>query len=129
MANGYVVEDVVKNGASVVLGASETDTVVSNTIRMSAEDSKFMLIRLAVDTTTVATGITANLQHSWDGGTTWEDLGSGAQVSITGDGTFQIEHDYAASNNSLAWPLARVVVSTGAGDAATVDNVYISRRL
>lgn len=129
MAQGYTVENVVKSGTAQTLGASETDTVVSNTFRMSAEDSKFFLARLDTSSSTVATGITANLQHSWDGGTTWEDIGSGVQVSITGDASYQMELEYSASNTTLAWPLARIVVSTGAGDAVTVDAVYISRRL
>jgi hypothetical protein len=118
-----------KKGAAQTLGASETDTVVTKDFRLSGEDSKFLLIRLDTSSVTVATAVTANLQHSWDGGTTWEDLGSGSQVSITGNDSYQIEHDYAAANTSLAWPLARVVVSTGSGDAATVDAVYVSRRL
>ena len=77
----------------------------------------------------MTSAVTANLQHSWDGGTTWEDIGSGAQVSITGNDSYQIEHDYAAANTTLAWPLARVVITTGASDAATVDAVYVTRRL
>lgn len=129
MANGYTVENVLKGGAAVTLGASETDTVVSETIRMSAEDSKCMLVRLDTSSSTVATGITANLQHSWDGGTTWEDIGSGVQVSLTGDATYQMELEHTAANTTLAWPLCRVVVSSGSGDAITVDAVYVTRRL
>ena len=129
MANGYTVENVLKGGAQVAVGASETDTVVSNDFRMSAEDSKFLLVRIDTSSVTVTNAVTANLQHSWDGGTTWEDLGSGSQVSIAGNASYQIEHDYAASNTSLAWPLARIVVTSGVSDAADIDAVYISRRL
>lgn len=129
MANGYTVDNVLLRGSAVTLGASETDTVVSNSFNLSGEDSKFFLVRLDTSSVTVTNAVTANLQHSWDGGTTWEDLGSGSQVSITGNNSYQIEHDYAASNTSLAWPLARIVVTTGVSDACTVDAVYISRRL
>lgn len=128
-ANGYTVEDMLLPSGAVTLGASETDTAVTKVFKLSGEDSKFLLIRLDTSSVTVTNAVTANLQHSWDGGTTWEDLGSGSQVSIAGNASYQIEHDYAASNTSLAWPLARVVVTTGVGDAATVDAVYVSRRL
>lgn len=128
MANGHSIRNYLLNGSAVTLGASETDTPVTTTFAMSAEDSKYCLIRIDTSSVTVTNAVTANLQHSWDGGTTWEDLGSGSQVSITGNDSYQIEHDYAAANTSLTWPLARVVVSTGVSDACTVDAVYVSRR-
>lgn len=128
-ANGYTVENVLKKGTAQVIGASETSTVVSEVFRMSAEDSKFCLIRLDTNTVTVTNAVTADLQHSWDGGTTWEDVGTGAQVAIAGNNTYQIEMDYAAANTSLVWPLARVVINSGVGDAATVAAIYVTRRL
>ena len=129
MANGYVIENILKNQTAVVIGASETDTVVSNVVRMTGEDSKFSLVRLDTSSVTVTNAVTANLQHSWDGGTTWEDIGSGVQVAITGNASYQIELEYSAANSSLSWPLARVVVTSGVSDAATIDAIYISRRL
>ena len=124
----YGVDNMVPARGAITLGASETDTVVSEVFDMSNEDSKYSLIRLDTSSVTVTNAVTANLQHSWDGGTTWEDIGSGVQVSITGNNTYQMELDYSAANSSLAWPLARVVVTTGVGDACTVDAVYVSRR-
>lgn len=128
MANGFSVRDYLLQGSSVTLGASETDTVVSFNFPMSAEDSKFCLIRLDTSAVTVTNAVTANLQHSWDGGTTWEDVGSDSQVSITGNASYQIRHLHTNSNATETWPLARVVITTGASDACTVDAVYVSRR-
>lgn len=129
MSNGYQSKNVLKQQTAVVVGASETDTVVTNEFRMSGEDSKYFLARIDANTVTVTNAVTANLQHSWDGGTTWEDVGSGAQVAIAGNNTYQIELEFSASNSTLTWPLARIVVTSGVDDAATIAAVYISRRL
>lgn len=128
MANGNSVRNYLKVSGAVTLGASETDTVVSETFAMSAEDSKFCLVRLDTSSVTVTNAVTANLQHSWDGGTTWEDIGTDSQVAIAGNNTYQITHDSTSTNSTISWPLARVVVTTGVGDACTVDAVYVSRR-
>lgn len=128
MANGHSSRDFLLPSGAVTLGASETDTVVSSVFAMSAEDSKHCLIRLDTSSVTVTNAVTANLQHSWDGGTTWEDVGSDSQVSITGNASYQISHEHTATNSTATWPIARVVVSTGVSDACTVDAVYVSRR-
>jgi len=129
MSNGYQSKNVLKQQTAVVIGASETDTPITNEFRMSGEDSKYFLARIDANTVTVTNAVTANLQHSWDGGTTWEDVGSGAQVAIAGNDTYQIELEYTAANTTLTWPLARIVVTSGVDDAATIAAVYISRRL
>jgi hypothetical protein len=128
-ANGYSARNYLKKGATITLGASETDTVVSEVFRVSAGDSLYLNVYLTADNTTVATGITANLQHSYDGGTTWLDVGSNSQVSITGDADFQIKHKFDETNDQVMWPMGRVVVSTGAGDAADITAVRVTRRL
>jgi hypothetical protein len=128
MANGYSQRDMLLRGAQVAVGASETDTVVTNTFAMSPEDSKFCLIRIVCTSVTVTNAISAELEHSWDGGTTWLTLGTDDDVSISGNGTFEIEHNHENTNSQLTWPLCRVTVTSGVSDAVDVDAVYVTRR-
>jgi hypothetical protein len=121
-------KDLLKNGAQVAIGASETNTPITGVFSVSAEDSKYMLIYLTASSTTVTNAITAKLQTSYDGGSNFIDVGSAAQVSITGDGDFEITHMFEESNDRLLWPLARVVITSGVSDAVDVDAVYVTRR-
>jgi len=42
---------------------------------------------------------------------------------------YELENNVYDGTDTATWPLARVVCITGAGDTATVSNVYVSRRL
>lgn len=131
MANGYSLRDVLLNGSSVTLGASETDTVVSNTFSLSAADSLEFKVRIKTSSTTVTTAITANLQHQWEESEGFADVGNQAQVSITGDGWFEFKMSVHNSTDEAQLPIAplgRVVVSSGTSDAVTIDKVLITRR-
>lgn len=126
----YTMDDKLLDLTSVVLGASETNTVVSEVVRISDEDSRCINIDITAASTTVATGITAKLQDSAQGGAlaSWNDNGT---VSITGDGVFTIDLLAEASGDQANLPLRpyiRVVVSTGVGDAATISKVLVSKR-
>lgn len=127
----YVAKNELLNGASQAVTASQTAKVVSNVFRITAQDSLNFLCRVKAASTTVAAAITAKLQESWDG-TNWEAVGNRAQVSITADGTFEIS--LVATDTSDAaqlplWPQARVVIDTGAGDAVTITEVWVTKRL
>lgn len=118
-------------GAGKVLGASETATVVSREFRISAADSLNFRMAIKVSTVTVAAAVTAKLQHSWNGGTTWAAVGNRAQVAITADGVFEIS--LVATDTSDAaqlplYPLARLVCDTGGGDAVTFDEIWVVHR-
>jgi hypothetical protein len=41
---------------------------------------------------------------------------------------YEIENNIYDGTDTAIWPLARVICTTGAGDTATVSNVYVSRR-
>lgn len=132
MSDGYKTKNYIKRGQSVVVGASETDTIVTDPWSVSSQDSLYTLIKLKCTTVTVAAAITAKLQHSWDGGTTWEAVGNRAQVTVTADGVFLISvisTDTSDAAQLPLWPLARLTLTTGAGDAATVTEVWVSRRV
>lgn len=123
---GYTAKDLLTDKTNIVIGASETDTVVTRNFKISNGDSKSMLVKVEAITTTIGTAVTANLQDSWDGGTTWADVKT---VSITGDGAFEIEVNALDGADTLMWPLGRVTIDSGSGDAATITNVYVTRRL
>ena len=118
--------DELLGGASVAVGASETDTPVSEVFFV--EDPNSMLVELTCSGVTVTTGITAKLQESMDK-TNWSDKSATGQVAISANGRFFIRLSaYNDSNSDM--PLAdalRVVVSSGAGDAVTVDSVKVAK--
>jgi hypothetical protein len=117
---GYVTREVLLNGSSVVLGASETNTVVSENHRIGCELKDHQMVAISAASVTAGAGITAKLQHSWDGGSTFIDVTS-ASVAITADGVFHI------ATQTQLYPIQRVVVTTGAGSAATINSVVMLR--
>lgn len=123
---GYTSRDLLTDKTSIVIGASETDTVVTRNFPITHEDSKSMIVKVEVTTTTITNAVTANLQDSWDGGTTWADVKT---VSITGDGAFEIEVNAIDGADTLMWPLGRITIDSGVDDAATITNVWVTRRL
>lgn len=132
MSNGYTSKNEQLRGASVVIGASATDTVVSNVFRLSQMDSLNFLCIVKAASVTSTTGITAKLQHSHDGGTTWADVGNRAQATIAANGNATISIVATDSSDAAQlplWTLGRVVVSTGADDAVTITEVWVAKRL
>ena len=111
---------------SQVLGAAVTAQPVTQNFGITEGDSLQTSITVVCTDVTAGAGITAKLQDSYDGGTTWEDACS---VAVTADGHFEIVHNVAEGDVDPLWNVARVVVTTGAGSAVTVDAVYVSRRL
>lgn len=122
----WLVRDLLKDNASVVLGAAETNTVVSE--QLYIHDPSHLIVDVTCASVTAATGITVKLQDSVDG-SVWNSKSSESQVSITGNGVFsfnlKIENSSDQADMPLR-PLLRVVASTGAGDAVTITHVRIS---
>lgn len=117
----------VKRGNSV--GASATNEPVSLAFGINSFQAKNFLAAIVAEGVTSATAITAKLQHSYDDGQTFVDVGDQAQATITGDGVFYIRANIevaAAAAQLPLFPTVRVVVSSGAGDAATVSAVWVS---
>lgn len=131
MSDGYKSVSMLLAGAAQAVAQSQTNQAVTKSFMMSSEDSLFFLAKIKTSSTTVAAAITAKLQESYDG-STWEDVGSPANVSITGDGTFEISLNNGVAADAAVlptWQHCRVVVTTGAGDSVTIDNVWVSRRM
>ena len=127
MTEGHYTKNVLLNGAAQVVGESVTAQAVSNEFRINAEDSLNFRMSILTTTSTVAVGITAKLQHSWDGGATWFAVGSRAQVAITGDDSFEISlvvTDTSDAAQLPLYPLGRLVIDTGAGDAVTITEIW-----
>lgn len=119
-------KEILLNGSSVTIGASETNTVVSDVIRI--QDPLHIRIDVKCSGVTAATGVTAKIQDSVDK-TVWNTKGSEGNVAITANGTFSIALLAENSSDQAELPLrpfVRVVVTSGAGDAATVTSVMAS---
>ena len=131
MANGYSPTDKKIAGLQPI-GASESEVLVGS-LGLSAGGSRHLRIDIAVSSVTVTTGITAKLQMAPRGGDTFTDLaGANASVAITGNGVFSLTQAVERAADQANMPLMkniRVVITTQAGDAVTVDNVLASQEL
>ncbi len=122
-------------GASQTVGASATDTPVSAPFNITARSSlEGLRVDLAVSSATATTGITAKLQHSYDGGTTWDDVDATiAKVAVTTTASalrFSIPLNARDSTDSPVFPLrplGRVVVSSGLSDTVTITDVRVTQ--
>jgi hypothetical protein len=129
MARTWVSRDVLLNNTSVVVGASETNTVVSETFRI--HDPSRIIVDITASSVTDAgadSSIVAKIQDS-SGSGTWSTKGSEGNVAITGNGTFSITLMIENSSDQAELPLrplGRIVVTTAAGDTATIDNVRVT---
>lgn len=115
---GYSTERRLLGGVSQTVGNSETNTPVSREYKISESDADNHLIRVKCSSTTGSP--TIKLQHTWSVDDGFVDV-SGATTTAA-DGTVEI------ATTGPIWPWARVVITTGGGDATTVDQVYTSSR-
>lgn len=121
--NAWVQQDVTLNAGQVV-GASATNTPISKEYRVTSWGALRQQIAVKASAVTLAVAITAKLQTSIDGGTTWVDSKT---VAVTANGVFYIKLLETVAGDQTYLPLlntARVVLTTGAGDTATIDWVY-----
>ena len=114
------------NGASITVGASATKTPVSNEFAIT--NPTRLLAYITASGVTVTTAISAILQTK-SGSASWQDS---KPVSITTNGTFTIKLLDTIAGDQTYLPLGqrcRLVITTGTGDAVTVDAVTITRDL
>lgn len=108
-------------------GASETESELVR-FSLSYESSLNLRVDLLASSVTSSTGITAKLQHRTTGGA-YEDLAtSNSSVAIAADGTHSITLHIQRSGDQADMPLrkaCRLVMTTGAGDAVTIDDVIV----
>lgn len=132
MSNGYFQEAVLKNGTAVVVGASATDTVISNEFHITTSGSKHLRIIVVADSVTAGAGITWELDQ-WlgldeDGNDEWATVGAPKTVAITGDGVTTMMWNSDVAADAAYLPLTnkcRVTVTTGVGSAVTIEAVRV----
>lgn len=123
-ANGYNVKEAILYGTSVSCSESST-TPITEVFKMSGADSKNFLMRITVSAITVGTAISVVLQDSPDG-INWSTVKS---TSISATTRYEQEVNLFNGTDTAMWPLARIVVTTGSGDSATISSCLITRRL
>jgi hypothetical protein len=121
--NGWYVADYKLPTVSAV-GASVTNSPISKEFSLSqCAATRAFVVKIKVTGVTLATAITAKLQSGIDG-----EYVDSKTVSITADGNFYIKLLAAAAADQTFFPLlntARVVITTGAGDAVTISKVQV----
>lgn len=127
MANGFGVLPILKQGATQAVAQNQTKQVVSGEATpCSAGDTEITQVFLTLSSTVVATSVTAYLEDTHDGGTTWNTVAS-ASIS-NGATSAEIVHNIHDGAADPMWPVCRVSITTGAGDSLNVTACRISRR-
>lgn len=123
----YKSENIVKDGTSVSLGASETNTVVSESFRIN--DPTRLVVDFYVSAVTDAgsdSSVIVTLQSS-SGGDNWVAAKAAAAVTTTGWKSITLLAELAGDQTYLPLrPLIRVVATTAAGDALTIRDIIVS---
>ena len=123
--NGWSALDIGLDGKAV--GASATNAVISKEYGVTAGGAMACAVKVTLSGVTVATGIKAKLQSAI--GSDWVDA---KDVNVTGNGSVYIKLHYGHADHKDLLPLlnkGRVVLTTGAGDAATVVSVQVLQEL
>lgn len=126
MSNGWTPKDrTLPNIATI--GASQTDSPISDIISLSAGGALNLVIAINVSAITVGAGVTAKLQSGING--VFVDSKT-LSLTTTGYAFIKLQANLIADQAYL--PLlasAKVVVTTGAGSSVTVSGVYILQEL
>lgn len=104
--------------------ASQTKAQTSDLFRLSHEDSKHLAIQ--VKASAVTGTVTAYLQTSIDGGSTWRE---DASVVVVNTSPVLLEYYYEVESHVTLFPLARLVITTAAESTVTVESIKATRRL
>lgn len=107
-----------------VVGASTTNTPISKTFTITHGGSTNIVIAIKASSVTAGAGITAKLRTGIGANTPVDSK----TVSITADGIAYIKLNVNISADQTHLPLlsiGEVVLTTGAGSAATIDAVWV----
>lgn len=119
--------EVLYKGQQQVVGESKTDAPLSGPNPIQISDPLNVIVDIVVSAIVVAVGVTAKLQTQAGDGA-WQDSKT---LALTTTGTKTIKITQADADDAAYLPIRpkmRVVVTTGAGDAVTVDSVIVSKR-
>lgn len=101
---------------------SASEQQISTVNRLTGADSRDMFITAEVSGVSGVGGV-IKLQQAHRRGATFVDV-AGASVTITGNGTFEIEINREPGVASALKPYIRLVATTGGSDAFTVDRLH-----
>jgi len=133
MANGYFSENMLLKSGGVTLGASVTAEQVSKLFHITAQGALNLRVDVVCDTVTAGAGITWKLQTSSgvnkDGAQDWQDFGAPTTVNVAAAGSTSLALNVQDVTNDEAYlplrPLARIVMTTGAGSKVTVERISV----
>jgi len=131
MANSYTPQDFRLVKPTKVLGASLTNEAISNEIGLTYNGSLNLRVDVVTSAVTVGAGITVKLQMRSGNFEAWADVaGANASASVTAAGTFSMRQNVEVAADQANMPLkkqVRVVATTGAGSAVTINEVRCSQ--
>lgn len=127
--SSFIFVERIKDKASQSVLASAT-TPVTSSFPMSDLDAKDISVVVKYDDAAVTNGITAVIQTSHDGGTTWTSHTSVVITAATATETRKYLHmnEVVSTTDFPLFSRGRIAIVTGVGDTATIDSVYVSRR-
>lgn len=120
--NGWYPRDVKKNGLAA-LGASLTDSAISEIFPITAGGARMMAIKIKASAVTVGGGITAKLQSGIN-----QEFVDSKTVAIAANGNVYIKLLAEAAGDQTFLPLlrsGRIVITTGVGSAVTIDSIQV----
>lgn len=123
MPNAWVPNQVAASPGTAI-GASVTNQAISNEFRITAGGARTLVVALKASGVTAGAGITAKLQTAV-ADYAWMDSKT---VAVTAAGEFYIKLMAETAADQTHLPLlgkGRVVITTGAGSALTIDSLYI----
>jgi hypothetical protein len=116
------------NQYPITVGASETNAVVSNVVRLESADR--MGIAVLCRATACTGTVEFDVQHSPDGVNHWTAINTtDCRLSFTSATTQRLFINQLNTNAKLYLPLfpfVRCVVTTVGGESITIDNIHIT---
>lgn len=131
--NGYSAYDYLLKEAAQTVAGVNTGRAVTDEFPMTADDSRWFVVRISVAAITVVGSVTARVQENWGDSAGWHDVGTRASAALTATGVTEIQmiiEDVDDQDELPTAPRCRVViVNTNGGDTVTINKVTVSRRL
>lgn len=126
MSNAYRSYDVLKKDRAAAVTQNTAITAISEPFNITGRGRERCRFSVQVSAATVAVAITITLQHSPDGGTTWVSTKTASMSSGAGFTHITLNPEVAADQSHLPLlPLARLCITTGAGDSCTLTAVRV----
>ena len=128
MANGWTPKDKILPGLTAFSGVV-SQTAISREIGLTAGGSKNLRVDVEVSGVTQVGTLTLTLQMKSPGGSFTDLAGANATATFTAAGTVSLTQNIEVSADQANMPLQSLLqvtlTTTNAGDAVTVDKVWI----